>query len=553
MHLLRTTAGRAGAGALALGLVLSACAPGEDDDGQAADTGTDQETVTDDAGDPAHGGTIAVGVEAEAGGWSPWDDSWSTPVWVVARSFYDTLMERDEDGVPTPNLAASVEPNDDHTEVTIVLREGIEFHDDEPLDAEAVAANFEQMRQEGTRTAAQLGPVEEVVVEDELTLRLELDEPNVAFIDVLVHAPGVMVSPASIEAETVSTEPVGTGPFVFESWQRDSQLEVSRNEDYWREDLPYLDGITFRPLPDEDSRTQSLLAGDIDAMQTLNAATIEQMTDRSEEFNLYLASGNSATSVILNNDEPPFDDHRIREAFAYAVDRDESIAVSGGPDLVPPAHGLFNPDSPWYVDEIADAWPSQDLDRAQQALDDYSQDPDRSDGQEAGAPVSFQFDTPPDPTLLELASVIQAQVGQVGLEMSINGVEQAVHIQEAVAGEYQAKAWRMGDEEDPDWMVSGFSPGASGNFTNFENEQFLDHLLEARRTPDEDDRRELYHEAQLILAEEIPFVTTGHTVNLIAATPELFGFDDWQLPDGEPGIGHPESMARWHSVWLDRE
>jgi peptide/nickel transport system substrate-binding protein len=541
------------AGVLGGLLVLAACAPAEDGDQTAAGEATSTADV-DAPDDPTPGGSLTMGLEAESSGWAPWADSWSTPVWVVARSFYDTLMERDEDGVPQPNLAESVEANDDYTAYTLTLREGIEFHDGEPLDAEAVVANFELHREDGSRTASRVAVVEDVVAEDELTVRFELDEPNVAFVDEFTHAAGVVVSPASIEAGDTSENPVGTGPFVFESWQRDQQLEVTRNEDYWREDLPYLDEITFRPIPDEESRLQSLLAGDVDVIHTLSAGTVAQARDRADGYNLYEASGNSAGSVIFNVEEPPLDDQRVREGFAYGVSRAEVIAVGGGADFVPPALGLFNAESPWYVEEIEDLWPDEDLERAEAAVSDYIDDPDRSDGQEPGSPVTFTFDTPPDPALLEQASIYQAQLERVGIEIDIDGVEQAVHIQEAVAGDFQAKAWRMGDEEDPDsWLVPTFGPDSPVNYMNFESEELVDLLLEARRTPDLDDRRDLYHEAQRILAEEIPFVTMGRTVNLLATVSNVYGFDDWDLPDGDPGVGHPESMARWHSVWRDQD
>ena len=537
------------------GLVVVACAPADDAD--TGDAGGEGETGADSAvgeasGEPTQGGSLAVGLEAESTGWSPWGDTLSPPGANVARAVYDTLADRDEEGQAQPFLAESIEPNDEFTEYVITLREGVEFHDGEPLDADAVVANINQHLEPGSVTSSAVAPVEDVAAEDDLTVRITLDGPHVAFADVLVGSVGMMASPASIEAETVSSEPVGTGPFVFESWQRDQQLDVTRNEDYWQEDLPYLDEISFRPIPDEDARLQSLFSGDIDAMQSLRQSIISQARDRSDEFNLYEHVGNDSGATILNTAQPPFDDQRVREAWAYSLNQDELIEVLGGTGISPPARGLFNPESPWYVDEIDDLWPSEDLERAQAALDDYVDDPERSDGQEPGSPVTFDFDTQPDPSLLETSSVYQAQVGRIGMEMNIETVEQAVHITEAVEGDYQAKIFRLGEEADPDWMLSYFAPESPLNFTNFQSEELLQALGAARQNPDEDERRELYHQAQQIFAEEVPFTLTGHTASVMATDGSVFGVDDWELPDGSTGVGHPESVTRWHSVWLDQ-
>ena len=551
---LRTGRGRLLAAGLVVGLVVAACAPAEDPEGAVGEPADDDETV-DEPSDPEHGGAVTVGLEAETAGWTPWSDTWSPPGWMVARSFYDTLLDRNEDGEPEPFLAESFEPNDEFTVWTMTLREGVEFHDGEPLDAEAVVANIEKHREPGSVTGAAVGPIDDVAAEDELTVVFTLDQPHVAFADYFTGQAGVVVSPASIEAETTGSEPVGTGPFVFESWQRDQQLEVSRNENYWLDDLPYLDEVTFRPIPDEDARLQSLFSGDVDVMQTLRQSIVGQARDRSDDYNLYEAIGNNSGSTIFNTAVPPFDDERVREAYAYAINQDELIEVLGGTGISPPARGLFNPNSPWFVDEIDELWPSQDLERAQAAIDSYVEDPDRSDGEEPGTPVSFDFDTPPDPSLLETSSVYQAQVGQIGMELNIQTVEQAVHIQQAVGeapefvGDFQAKIWRVGNEADPDTLVPFFAEGSPTNFTNYTDEEVFGLLIQARQNPDFEERRELYHQMQQKLAEDIPFTLTGHTMSMIGTAPDVFGFDSWELPDGTRGVGHPESIGRWHSIW----
>lgn len=544
---------------LATALALTACTTGDPGTGEAqGEAGTDSSATGAPSGEPTHGGSITVGLEAETAGWSPWSDTWASSGNLVSLAFYDRLAGRDEDGMVRPVLAESITPNDEFTAYTVVLREGVEFHDGEPLTAQAAAMNLAKHREPGSATAGSVAPIAEVVVEDELTLRIELDQPHVAFADALVGQAGAVASPASVEAESAATRPVGTGPFVFESWQRGRELTVTRNEDYWREDLPYLDEITFRPMPDEESRLQGLFSGDVDVMQSLAQSTVGRVRDRADEYNLYEHLGNNSGGAIYNTAVAPTDDVRVRRAVAHAIDQEELIEVQGGMGITPPAQGLFTPASPWYVPEIADAWPSEDLETARSSVDDYVEDPERSDGREPGEPVALTVDTPPDPSLLDAASAYQAQLGRVGIEIDIGAVEQAVHIQQAVGeppdfvGDFQAKLWRLGSEADPDWMVNWFAPGSPLNVMNVDSEELMGYLLEARRTPDFEQRRELYHQAMLYFAEEVPFTLTGHTAAVLATVPNLFGMDDWTLPDGTSGSGATEAVVPWHEVWLDQ-
>jgi peptide/nickel transport system substrate-binding protein len=527
---------------------LAACTSAEQ---QVGEPSPDTRSATD--GEARVGGSVTVGLEAESLGYSPWQDALAASGLTVARAFYDTLLERDADGVPRPNLAARFEANGDFTEYVLTLREGIDFHDGEPLDAEAVVANLDHFLRPG---AGGEGPLEELVAEDELTVRIGLSRPHVALGDVLAGQAGMMVSPAAFE--TTRDRPVGTGPFVFDSWRRDQELVVTRNDDYWREGLPYLEQITFRPIPDEESRWQSLLSGDVDAVQSLRQSVVAQARDQGDALNVFEHLGNESGATIHNTEAPPLDDVRVRRAAAHALDQEALIAVLGGTGISPPARGLFHPTSPWYDPVTEDVWPTHDLETAQRLVDDYVADPDRSDGEPTGAPVSFTLDTPPDPSLIEAAGVYQDQLGRAGIAVALRTVEQAVHIQEAIGsppdfvGDFQAKFWRLGSDDDPDWMSTWFAPGSPINFTNFSTPELMDLLVEAQRSPEHDRRRELYAEVMAIFAEQAPFTLSGHTASVIAASPELHGFDDWRLPDGQPGIGHPGAQARWHEVRLDQ-
>ncbi|MBN1096886.1 ABC transporter substrate-binding protein [Blastococcus sp. TML/C7B] len=222
------------AGLAALLLGSAACGGGDDDGG--GDGGGEREVgaVTDvsEQGDPVDGGEIVVGLEAETSSWLPGQGTFNQPGVNVAYSIYDPLMHRTAEGEVEPYLAESMEPNAELTEWTLTLRPGVRFHDGTPLDAQALKTIFDDyLTAPGANTAASLDEVTALDVVDQLTVVYRLREANAAFPVLLISSPGWPFSPTAAAAagEDAGARPVGTGPFRFVSWQRDSQLVVSRS------------------------------------------------------------------------------------------------------------------------------------------------------------------------------------------------------------------------------------------------------------------------------------------------------------------------------------
>ncbi|MBJ7454272.1 MAG: ABC transporter substrate-binding protein, partial [Blastococcus sp.] len=248
------------------GLLLgTAACGGGDSEGTDAEAGAVSDVS--EAGDPVEGGEITVGLEAETNSWLPSEGTFNQPGTNVAYAIYDPLMHRTAEGTVEPYLAESMEPNAELTEWTLKLRPNVQFHDGTPLDAAALKSNFDDyLKAPASKVAASLADVTSLDVVDDLAVVYKLTGPNAAFPDNLVTAAGWPFSPTAAAAagEDAGANPVGTGPFAFVSWQRDSNLVVEKNENYWQEGLPHLDKITFRPIPDEDTRLSSLQSSDID-------------------------------------------------------------------------------------------------------------------------------------------------------------------------------------------------------------------------------------------------------------------------------------------------
>jgi peptide/nickel transport system substrate-binding protein len=225
--------------------------------------------------------------------------------------------------------------------------------------------------------------------------------------------------------------------------------------------------------------------------------------------------------------------------------------VLGGTGMTPAETQWFSEDSPYYSADVAAAWPTNDPEQAQALIDEYVSDPDRSDGKAVGEPVSLQFDCPPDPSLIELSQLYQAFWNGIGVQVDLNQVEQATHVSQAMAGDYQAKCWRVGDQGDPFRTFSdAFTAESPLNFTRFTDERIDDALDILRTTADTETRRAAVEDISMVLAEEVPNTFTAATLTVLAVQENVKNVDGWTFPDGSPGEGVPGATTMWGHVWL---
>jgi peptide/nickel transport system substrate-binding protein len=545
----------------ALAVVAAACGGNGETDEGAAPPDTGQSPVTTevrDEGEPGRGGSITMALEFETLNWAPSTGQWANAGYNVAYSIYDPLMAQTSEGAVEPYLAESLEPNDDLTEWTLTLREGITFHDGTPLNAEAIAHNLEVNKAPASNLGGTLENVERFDMVDELTGTYVLEQGNAAFPDDLLLAAGMPFSPTAYDADpdTYQDNPVGTGPFRFVSWQRDAQLVVERYDDYWQDETAYLDEIVFRVIPDEETRFQSLRSGDVDAMMSLRQSVVRQALEADEEgaVEAHPFIGNNGGGAIFNTEVPPVDDARVRRALAHGIDQDIMVEVLGGEGVTPNQTQYFSPDSPYYSERVEEAWPDYDVERAEELLDEYRDDPGRSDGRAVGDPVAVEFNCLPDPSLIELAQTYQAYWGDIGVEMQLNQVEASVHVDNGLQGNYMINCWRLGSQNDPyNIFRNAFGPieGNASNVMNFHDEVTAEVIETLRTSTDFEERYDAVERIGMHFTEQVPMLWTGGTATVIATQPEVNGVGSWTLPDGTPGSGVPNGVTRWAAVWLD--
>ncbi len=540
----------AAAGLVGVLLGTAACGGGDGDGNEGAAPGAQSDGG--EAGDPVEGGSITVGLEAETNSWLPGEGTFNQPGLNVAYAIYDPLMQRAEDGEVRPYLAESLESNEDLTEWTLTLRPDVMFHDGTPLNAQALKTVFDTyLKAPTSRVAATLSEVNSLDVVDDLTVVHELADTNAAFPDILTGASGWPFSPeaAAAAGPDAGANPVGTGPFVFESWQRDSRLVLTKNADYWQPGLPHLDELVFRPIPDEDARLASLQSGDIDVMQSLRQGTILRARDLDGVSN-YEWLGSNSGGTTVNTSRAPFDDVRVRQALAHALDQEALIEVLGGAGVTPPSTQFFSEDSPYYSEKVAEAYPEYDLEKAQELYDDYINDPDRSDGLPVGTALSFTFQCPPDPSLNELSQIIQAFWSALGAQVELQQTEQAAWIQQMLSRDYETGCTRVGGDNDPFILLSQAFQEGPLNMTAFQSPEIDEQLDVLKGTADLDERKKAIEAIGLVLNENVPNTFAGGTLTVMAARDEVKNMDGWVFPDDTVGNGAANATAMWGHVWV---
>jgi ABC-type transport system substrate-binding protein len=539
------------------GAVLGGCGSGGDGGDEASDTtdGDGSSDVSIESEEIQTGGTLIYGLEAETDGYDPVNSRFAASGTLVANAIFDPLMTWNEDFEPTPYLAKSVTPAEDFMSWEIELRDGISFHDGEPLNAAAVVS-FINAQKESALLGAALRPIDgaEAVDGDDagLLVRVNMNMPWAAFPANLTAQGGLISSPSMLDDEDASRNPVGTGPFVFQSWEEGAQLTVVRNEDYWRTDaegnqLPYLDTVEFRPITDTQSRVDALRANDVDVIHISDPQgvnTLREMADEGDVQITYSVGESDEGLILLNNEVAPVDDVRIRRAIAHAIDREAYFSVAGV-DPADDAYGVFRPDSPWYVETD---YPTYDPEEATRLVEEYEA--------EVG-PATLTLKTSAVTANITNAQFVAEELNAVGIDTEVASVEQTVLISDALAGNYQAQSWRQFGSQDPDgeyiwWHSSMTEPPIALNMARIRNDAVDEAMDTGRSNPDEDARTAAYADLQQAFADQVPYVFLYHVTWAVASQNQVRGITGQPLPDGGTSPGVIGGVHRLTGVWVEQ-
>ncbi|MDN5709527.1 MAG: ABC transporter substrate-binding protein [Planococcus sp. (in: firmicutes)] len=503
--------------------------------------------------DDKSGGTLVYGRGADSVSLDPINVTDGESI-RVTHNIYETLLEYDHNLELQPKLATEYTSSEDGLTWTFQLREGVKFHDGTDFNAEAVVFNFERWMDPenpyhegdfpyypflyGGFKGDENHLIESVTATDEHELEIVLKRKTAPFLSYLAISMFGIASPAAIEqyGAGIGENPVGTGPFKFEEWNRNNTITLSKNEDYWMEGKPYLDQVIYQVIPENSARLNALQTGEIDIVDGMNASdtTIVEDTDGIEllkrpSFNIgYMA---------FNMEKEPFDDPLVRKAINMAIDKEEIVdAFYNG--LADPATSPLPP-SLWSHDESLEKY-DYNVEEAKKLLAEA--------GLEDGFTTELHTMSNPRPYLpepMKIAEAIQSDLAEIGITAEIVSSEWATYLEDTKNGKHSMAMYGWtGVMADPDnFLYPNLSKTnaevPAQNIAFYKSDEFTSLITEARETIDQDKRTELYQEAQQLFQEDAPWVMLAYT------TPPLAQSD--YVEDYNP---HPMSNDLMTDVYL---
>jgi len=498
------------------------------------------------------GGTLRYGLEAETDGLNPTRNRWAVAAYAMGQAVFDPLFRVDKDGKFHPYLLESATPNADFTAWDLKLRSGISFHDGTPLTSEAIKANLEASLADSLISLA-IGdffdldnPVEIV---DELTARIHMSGPNTHLAQYLVAQPGYIASPtwlAAAEANPdLNQEPVGTGPFTFESRTQDSSTSFVRNDDYWGGKVK-LDGIEFVIQTDPARRADQLLAGELDMMHTSDPAAIELLRGEADLQRFEQNTGEEAF-IQINSQGAPFDDVRARKALAAATPRKQFLEIIGR-GIVEPAESMFHPSLPFHNPKVKQLADKPKV--AKKLAAEYCAEvPANCEGDKIK--MSFKYTGPS--AVLELTADVLIGGWEQAFVVEREQVLQDDYILAVALGNYQTVVWRQFGADDPDgdftWMdCRNIGPPGSLSIAwpRYCNEEIQNLLLAQRESNDPAFQAQTWQEATALLNEAYVYIFLNHTPWLIAAQENVRNAVITKQADGK---GKTVLGNGSHSLW----
>jgi peptide/nickel transport system substrate-binding protein len=501
--------------ALAAALLLGACASDDDEGASGSSSGSTEEArggeetggqiikagwVNETDLEPATGGTLRVTLPAAPFGLDPTVASLGvTTGGAPLTAIFDTLLRWDpESGEYSGQLAESIEHSDDFSQWTLKLREGVNFTDGTPLDADAVEYSIRRMK--GARGSAATYPdyVASYEKPDAQTVVFNMAQPLSNFDALLAGELGYVVSPSAVEAdaEGFNTKPVGAGPFVVERFAADSELVLVRNDDYFGDDVP-LDGIRFVWNPEQGASVDKLLAGETDMAMLTSIPEEVKAIEAGYPANTQFVAG---SGLAINSDPArdfPGDDKRVRQAISLAIDRDAvNQRVNRGEGIM--GDFLFPPSSRLGVET---SFGGHDADEAKRLVEEVKA--------ETGWDGSFELLTPlPD----DYALAYQALLNSVGFKVTIDQVPSFLELvsRTNLGRNFDVSIHVMTTYETNVYQAlnRSLSSTSSSNYLGYKNPA-MDELLDELRAADADAMPEILERVGEMWQEEQPFVLTG--------------------------------------------
>ncbi|MBS0319095.1 MAG: glutathione ABC transporter substrate-binding protein GsiB [Proteobacteria bacterium] len=458
----------------------------------------------------------------------------------MAKSFYEGLFGFDKDMKLIPVLAESYDVSKDGLTYTVKLRHGVKFHDGTDFNADAVKASFEHVLNPDhhlKRFGLYNNNIAKIDAVDPYTVRFTLKTPFSPFIAQLAHPSTVMISPAALKQwgdKDIAFHPVGTGPFKFVEWKQPDYLKVAKFDGYWRKGYPKIDSITWKPVIDNNTRAAMMQTGEAQFTFPVSYEVADVLKAKAD-LEVVAAPSIVLRYLSMNTQQKPFDNPKVRQAIAYAINKDAlaKVAFNG---YASPAEGVA-PKGVEYSVSFG-AWP-YDVAKAKALL------------AEAGYPNGFEtelWSAYNHTTAAKVTQFLQQQLAQVGIKTKITLLESGQRVQQVESWQDPATApvrlyyvgWSTSTGE-ADWalrplLASSSWPPRLFNTAYYKSERFDNDIRNAQLATTSSEKAALYKDAQETAWHDAPWAPLVVEKLLSAHSRKLTGvyvipdasFDFWQ-------------------------
>lgn len=433
--------------------------------------------------------------------------------YVYVHLVFNGLSRIDPDMTVKPDLAESWTASDDLKTWTFKLRQGVKFHHGRVLDADDVVATMKRILDPatGSRARTSLSMVDNVSAVDAQTVKFDLNISYAGFADIFADRQLRIVPKDKLEE--LSTHPIGTGPFMFKSWSPGDRLELVKNPDYFEKGLPKLDGVTLRIIPESAARMAAIESGAVDIVWSMPYEAVDKFKNHAS-VRTDGVSTPTWDGVILNNDRPPFNDVRVRQALALTIDKSAIVELAlfgqGDPTFspIPPSHPYFNKSPKFNPPDIA---------KAKKLLAD------------AGYPNGFDvpMQVPQErEQRVRVGVAVRDMAKAAGIRINIERVPFASYTAN-VAGKAQMYVDGYFARPTIDTAIYPFyhSSGSWNKQLWLYKDARVDQLLDdARKTNDEAARKTIFEKFQAIVEETVPGIIAYSAAHVNGVSKKVEGF-----------------------------
>ena len=454
----------------------------------------------------------------------------------VTVNIFENLVKCEKEGNEIiPCLAESWKSSEDGLNWVFKLRQNVKFHDGTAFDANAVLFNFNRWMYEDNPYhngpfsywsyifGGFPGLVKSVRALSNYSVEIKLNKPFAPFLYAMTMPAFGIASPEAIKKYqgNLHEHPVGTGPFVFKSWDRNRSIILERNDEYWN-DVAKVEEVEFKVITGNKDRLEELKQGSIHIADYLSPDDIADVKYDSNLY-LYFRPSFNVGYMAINNEKPPFNDRNVRAAISHGIDK-EKLINDVFDNLAKPAVTFIQP-SLWGYNGSLEAY-------------EYNPEKSRQLLAEAGYPEGFSAtlwvmnaSREYFPKPLETAQFIKENLQQVNIDLNIEVFNWNEYLNKMHNGEHEIAliGW-TGDYADPDNFLytmlasENAKPGLAGNYSFYRSKDADQLLAQARQTTNMSFRRSLYRRLQETVNYDIPSIPLVHTMPVLAARLSVKGY-----------------------------